>query len=90
MKYTDQQELFFEAIIKFLRSNKFKLRLLGVRCSSLMKVEDYKKQQLLSFLGNSKKVNEAIEAEKNSADHIKSLMRSEVAEKGKYMCPICN
>lgn len=55
-----------------------------------MKVEDYKKQQLLSFLGNSKKVNEAIEAEKNSADHIKSLMRSEVAEKGKYMCPICN
>lgn len=74
----------------FLKANKFKLRLLGVRCTSLIRVEDYKKQQLVSYLSNPKKVREPEEAEKNSADHIKSLMRSQVVEIGKYICPVCS
>jgi uncharacterized protein YlaN (UPF0358 family) len=44
----------------------------------------------MTYLSNPKKLQEAVEVEKNSADHIKSLMRSEVADKGKYMCPICS
>ena len=31
-----------------------------------------------------------METEVNSIDHIKKLMRSDVAEAGKYLCPICN
>lgn len=57
-KYTEKQEPLFEATIAFLRSNKFKLRLLGVRCTSLLRIEDYKKQQLINYLNNPKKVQE--------------------------------
>lgn len=89
-KYTDQHSALFQTTGAFLKSNKFKLRLLGVRCSSLMRVEDYKKQQLVNYLSNPKKVREAQEGETNSAEHIKSLMRSEVVEVGKYVCPICS
>lgn len=61
-----------------------------MKCSSLIKNEDYRKQQLMSFLNNPKKLKESMNEEKNSVDHIKSLMRSDIIEKGKYLCPICN
>lgn len=56
LKYTDKGEDLFDSLIAFLKSIKSKLRLLGVKCSALMKSEDYRKQQLISFLNNPKKL----------------------------------
>ena len=57
LKYTDKQEPLFEATINFLKSIKSKMRLLGVKCNNLIKIEDFKKQQLFSYLGNPKKID---------------------------------
>ena len=89
-KYTDKHEHLFEALVAYMKDLKAKLRLLGVKCTNLIKLEDYRKQQLFNYLGNPKKIEEALEVEKNSADHIRSLMRSDVAERGQYLCPICS
>ena len=39
VKYTDQKEPLFDAVINFLKSLKIKIRLLGIKCTNLIKVE---------------------------------------------------
>ena len=57
LKYTDKQEPLFDATIDFLKSIKSKIRLLGVKCNHMIKIEDFKKQQLFNYLGNQKKID---------------------------------
>ena len=53
------------------------MRLLGVRCNSLINGEDFKRQQIMAYMRNPKKIkNEDMEEEKNSVDHVKGLMRN--------------
>jgi len=58
LKYTDKDLDLFDPLIQYLKANKNKYRLLGVKCSSLIKTEDFRKQQLLNYLNNPKKVKE--------------------------------
>lgn len=44
----------------------------------------------MNYLNNPKKIQQSMQLEKNSVEHVKSLMRNEVVEKGKYLCPICS
>ena len=61
VKYTDQKEPLFDAVINFMKSLNIKIRLLGIKCTNLIKVEQFKKQQLFNYLGNPKKVEQAME-----------------------------
>ena len=56
-KYTSSKEAFYEATINFFKANMHeRYRLLGIRCSALMREEDVKKQSIVNFLnGNDKK-----------------------------------
>lgn len=58
---------------------KGKLRLLGVRCTSLIRAEDHYRDSLLSYLQNDKK----------SSDGGTEAIQSELTERGKILCPIC-
>jgi hypothetical protein len=61
MKYSHKHQDLLEPILGFLHTIKGKLRLLGVKCSSLIKADEYKKQQLVNYLNNPKKLKETIE-----------------------------
>jgi hypothetical protein len=58
LKYTDKDSDLFEPLTQYLKANKNKYRLLGVKCNSLIKTEDFRKQQLMNYLNNPKKVKE--------------------------------
>ena len=60
-KYTDKPEPLFDAAIGFMKSLKCKIRLLGIKCNHLIKIEEFKKQQLFNYLNNPKKLDEALE-----------------------------
>jgi hypothetical protein len=44
----------------------------------------------MHYINNPKKIREQKEEEKNSIDHVKTLMKSDLVEKGKFLCPICS
>ena len=90
-KYTTESTEFISPLLKYLRENillpKKKIRLLGARCSQIIKADEWKRKSLQNYFAREK-IKTSYEGDEEG--NKQAIMLQEIKEVSEYLCPVCN
>lgn len=106
-KFSSKKQDFLNATLNYLRGHVIecgkKIRLLGVRGSNLMRIEEWKRKNIQSFFSKQrqkqkerknemaqKSVSKSETGTETKSVHKDSDLLSEIKSKSEFICPICS